>query len=296
MSHKKIGVYKVGINTTDESVLNFEDIISNQSFQNIDKKIASKSTQLAYVEDKGDYILGMIQTTKMNATPPKRNVVSNIISSLGLDQDEGLLYGNVFLYSKLKKALLYEITRDSLFVGQLDELIYSLVKESELPKFNIRFTPMMKADAMQKLLRMGDKRAIHMQFAHPDELIRKIKNSQSSIKEIAAPAKKIGAEFIDVTYKISSRKDKFLQDAPINKMLEFVGEKFDLIKDNVRKFSIKGYEENEEKITEVDVIKDLMVELINYEEDKNMKDLKVFQRKQQIEAAFLRLTTDLSIY
>jgi len=155
---------------------------------------------------------------------------------------------------------------------------------------------MMKADAMKKLLHMGDKRSVHIQFAYPGELIKKIKNSQRSLKEIAKPGKDIGAEFIDVTYKISSRKDKFLQNGPINGMLEYLGGKFDLIKDNIRKFSIKGYEEDEENISEVDFIKDVMVEVIKYEEDKNMKDLRVFLRKQEIEAAYLRLTTDLSVY
>lgn len=296
MSEKKIEVFKVIVKTTDKSELNFEDILLNIDFHKVDIKSGPKYSQLNYVEDKGDYIVGMIQTTKMNATPPKRNVETDVVSPLGLIKEEGLLYGNVFLYYKAKKALIYEVTRDSLFIGQLDSFIYALVKDSELIKFSIRFNSMMKPDAMKKLLTMGDRKSIHMQFAYPDELIKKIKNNQSSLKEIAKPGKDIGAELIDVTYKISGNKGKFLQNGKINQMLEYIGDKYSLVKDNIKEFTIKGYTEDEENITEVDLIKDVMVDVIKYQEDKNMEDLKPFQRKQEIIAAFKRLETDINTY
>jgi hypothetical protein len=154
MSEKKIEVFKVTIKTTDQSEFKFEDVLLNRNFQNIDKKQGGKHIQLAYVEDKGDYVVGIVQTTKMNATPPKRNVLTNETKPLGLEKSEGLLYGNVFLYQKTKSVLLYEVTKDSLFIGQLDSFIYDLVRESDLIKFDVRFRPLMNADAMRKLLEM----------------------------------------------------------------------------------------------------------------------------------------------
>jgi hypothetical protein len=296
MSEKKIEVFKVTIKTTDQSEFKFEDVLLNRNFQNIDKKQGGKHIQLAYVEDKGDYVVGIVQTTKMNATPPKRNVLTNETKPLGLEKSEGLLYGNVFLYQKTKSVLLYEVTKDSLFIGQLDSFIYDLVRESDLIKFDVRFRPLMNADAMRKLLEMGDKKSVHIQFAYPGELIKKIKNEQSSIKEIAKTGKDIGADLIDVTYKISGHKDLYLQNGPVNKMLEFIHDKFALLKDNVKKFSVKGYEINEEIISEVDFVKDAMVEKIKYIEDKNSKDLRPFVRKQEIENAYIRLEKDINQY
>lgn len=79
-------------------------------------------------------------------------------------------------------------------------------------------------------------------------------------------------------------------------MLEYLSERYNLLRDNVKKFSIRGYEEDEEKVTEVDLIRDLMFEIIKYEEDKNSKDLKPFQRKQEIIAAYNRLERDINAY
>ncbi len=73
MSEKKIEVFKVIIKTTDSLDLNFEQILIDSDLQNVDKKSGPKHIQLAYVEDKGDYVIGIIQTTKMGPTPPKRN-------------------------------------------------------------------------------------------------------------------------------------------------------------------------------------------------------------------------------
>lgn len=296
MSDKKVEVFKVVIKTIDKSQLNFEEILLNTTLQNIDKKTGSKHIQLAYVEDKGEYVVGMIQTTKMMATPPKRNVVTNVTSALGLVIQEGLLYGNVFLYVKAKQTLLYEVTKDSLYAGQLDDFIYALVKDSGIIAFDIRFNLMMNVDAMKKLLKMGSRKSVHIQFANPDDLLKKVKDSQRSIKEIAKPGKDIGAELIDVTYKISGNKDKYLQNNAVDRMLEFITEKYNLLRDNVKMFSIKGYEDNEEKITEIDIVKDKMVETIKYQEHHNMKDLKPFQRKQEIIAAYLRLENDINSY
>jgi hypothetical protein len=297
MKEKKVEVVQVRIKTIDGSELKFEDILLNSDFQNFDKKIGGKYSQFVYIQDYPDYVVGLVQSTKMDSTPPKRNVETNVTMSLGLLREEGLLYGNVFLLDKIKQVLLYEVTKDGLYIGQLDALVYDLVREYEnIVKFDIKFATVMNADAMYKLLTMGDKKAIHIQFANPEEMLKKVKNDQKAIKEIAKPGKDLGADFIDVVYKINAHKTNYLHNGPINHMLEFLSNKFDLLRDNVKKFSIKGYEEDEENLTEVDFIKDKMVEKIKYNDGKNMADLKPHERKQEIILAYDRLKGDIYRY
>jgi len=297
MKEKKVEVVQVNIKTVDGSELRFENILLNPDFQNVDKKNGGKYSQFVYLQDYPDYVVGLVQSTKMDSTPPKRNIDTNITTSLGLLREEGLLYGNVFLFDKEKRVLLYEVTKDGLFIGQLDGLIYDLVRDYEnIVKFDIRFATLMNADAMHKLLTMGDKKAVHIQFANPEEMLKKVKNDQKAIKEIAKPGKDMGADLIDVIYKIGAHKTNYLHNGLINHMLEFINNKFDLLKDNVKKFSIKGYEEDEEKMTEVDFIKDKMVEKIKYTDAKNMADLKPNERKQEIILAYDRLRGDIYRY
>jgi len=297
MKEKKVEVVQVRIKTVDGSELKFEDVILNEDFQNVDKKNGGKYCQIVYVQDYPEYVVGLIQSTKMDSTPPKRNVNTNETMPLGLLREEGLLYGNVFLLDKEKQVLLYEITKDGLFIGQLDGLVYDLVRDYEnIVKFDIKFAALMNANAMHKLLTMGDKKAIHIQFANPEEMLKKVKNDQKAIKEIAKPGKDLGADLIDVVYKISAHKTHYLHNGPINHMLEFLSNKFDLLRDNVKKFSIRGYEEDEENITEIDFIKDKMVEKIKYNDGKNMADLKPHERKQEIILAYERLKGDIYRY
>jgi len=293
MSKKKIEVFRIRIKTSDGSELKFEDILLNTELTSKNIKNGAKYVELVFVEERGDFIVGLVQSTKMDATPPKHNTVTNKISSLGLTDPEGLAYGNVFLYSKTTNFFLYEVTKDGLYIGQLSDHIYNIVRESELVKFDIRFDVIMNIDAMKKLLTMGNRKAIHMQFAAPGEILKKVKSGQQSLKEIAKTGNEFGAELIDITYKIISRKDKSLHTNKINQVLEWINNNFDLMKNNVRKFAIRGYEEDEDNITEVDLIKDKMIEYINYNENKNMDDLKPTFRKQEIIEAYKRIENDI---
>ncbi|GAA4917439.1 hypothetical protein [Mucilaginibacter defluvii] len=302
MSKKKIEVFRVRIKTLSGDVLNFEDLLLNSDLTSISIKSGPKHTQFVFIEEKEDVILGIVQSTKMNATPPKNNILTNQLSSLGLTEPEGLAYGNVFLYSKTSKFFLYEVTKDGLYMGQFDKHIYDIVhkynetNEYLIQSFDIRFDLVMNIDAMKKLLGMGSKKSVHMQFFAPQEIVKKVKNNQKSLKEIAKPGEELGAELIDVTYKITSKKDKSLHTSKINQMLEWIGNNYDLMKSNIRKFAIRGYEEDESNITEVDFIKDKMIEFINYNEDKNMVDLKPTLRKQEILSAYERIKNDLDNY
>ncbi len=290
---KKVEVFKVRIKTADGSELKLEEILLNKEINAKSIKTGFKHVEFVFVEEKDDFILGIVQSTKMNATPPKNNLRTRQMSSLGLSNEEGLGYGNVFLYSKSTQFFLYEVTKDGVFAGQLASHIYNIVKDTEIVKFDIHFEVVMNVDAMKKLLTMGSKKLVHMQFANPDELLKKVKNEQQSIKEIAKSGNEFGAEFIDVTYKIVTRKGNYLHTNKVNQLLEWVNGHYGLLKENVKKLSVKGYEEDVEGITEVDLIKDKMIEYISYSESKNMVDLKPFERKQGIIEAYLRVERDI---
>lgn len=297
LKEKKIEVIQVKIKTIDESILGFEEILLNSDFHDVEKRVAGKRSHLCYVEDKGAYVVGLVHSTRMDYTPPKYSYRAKTTSALGLNDDEGLAYGNVFLYDKEKKALLYETTKDGLFIGQLDGLIYDLVRDYEnIIKFDIKFYPVMNANAMEKLLHMRIKKAVHMQFANPAEMVKKVKNEQRGLKEIAKSGADLGADLIDVTYKIDAYRDNYLHPGKLNNMLEYINSKFDVFRDNVKKFAVKGYAEDADNMTEVDFIKDKMIESIKYTQVRNMSDLNPTERKQQIILAYDRLKADLYRY
>ncbi len=297
MNKKKVEVFQTIIKVKNgETCPSFEDILLNKDFQ--DKTIHgfTKRAQMSYVEDKGDYIVGVIETTQMGPTPPKHNTVTKERSSLGLDTPEGLLYGNVFLYEKATKIFMYEVTKNGTFIGQLDDFFYKLTKDSTLPKYTLNFLVVMNFDAMEKMLRMGSKKVLHMQFANPKALYQKVKNSQSGLKDIAKNGTDFGAEVIDVTYKMQGRKKKSLHNNTIDKMLNYLKQEKDLLKEHFEYVKIRGYEDDSDTVTEVDLIKDKMIKFISYSEARNMIDIRPKERKDDLIRVYEGIANDLNKY
>lgn len=293
MSKKKVEVFKVKIRTVDDSILSLGDLLLVPSLINKVVRTGGKHIQLDYVEDKGDYIVGLVKSTNMSSTPPKNNVATGVMAPLGLGGAEGLCYGNVFLYSKKNNFFLYEVSKNGVYAGQLANLMYDLVRDEPIQEFDIQFRVVLTVDALKKLLTMGGQKAIHMQFVDPADIVRKVKNKQKSLKEIAKSGDELGAELIDVVYKITSRQGRTLNSGRINQLVTWISDNFGLVKDNIKEISVKGYEEDQETLTEVDLIRDRMVEFISYTENKNMDDLRPVPRKQEIVAAYERITKDL---
>lgn len=294
---KKVEIFQVILKTRDEiTPPSFEEILLNKLF--LDKTIIgfAKRMQMSYIEDKEDFIVGIIETTQMGPTPPKHNTLTKKRNSLGLDTPEGLLYGNAFLYDKKTKVFMYEVTKNGTFIGQLDDFFYKLTKDSDLPKYSLRFSIVMNIDAMEKMLKMGTKKMLHMQFANPQGLLNKIKSSQKSLREIAKNGTELGADVIDVTYKMAGRKKKSLHTGNINRMLNYLKQESDLMREHFEYVKVKGYEEDSEKVTEVDLVKDKMIQFISYTEDRNMTDIRPKERKIEIIAAYERIVNDLNKY
>ncbi|MFC3352426.1 DUF6731 family protein [Sphingobacterium zeae] len=297
MSKKKVEVFQVIIKTRgDIPAPQFEDILMNTEFHDKTVHGFAKRIQMSYLEDKGDYIVGIIETTQMGATPPKYNTVTKERNSLGLDTPEGLLYGNVFLYDKTTKVFIYEVTKNGTFIGQLDDFFYKLTKDSDLPKYTIRFSMVMNVDAMEKMLRMGNKRMLHLQFANPAGLVKKIKNEQSSLKQLAKNGADVGAEVIDVTYKMEGRKKNSLHTGKVDQILNYLKEKSELALEHFQHIKVKGYDEDTENVTEIDLIRDKMIDYISYTEDRNMTDIRPHERKVEITEAYNRKIRDLKKY
>src|SRR5690606_23289344 len=81
-----------------------------------------------------------------------------------------------------------------------------------------------------------------------------------------------------------------------DKIIEYAGNKYDMMKEHFNFIKVKGYDEDEEKVTEVDLIKDRMLQFISYSESKNMIDIRPKERKDQIILAYEKIEKDLNKY
>src|SRR5688572_16111974 len=93
---KKVETFKLILDTEE----NFKllDIITSDEVLNKEKRVKGKTVSYRILSDKPKYIVGLVETSRNDNIPPKKNRRNKKISELGLTPDEGLAYANVFLF------------------------------------------------------------------------------------------------------------------------------------------------------------------------------------------------------
>ena len=84
-----------------------------------------------------NYIVGLVETTRNENIPPKKNRRNKKLQALGLTPEEGLAYGNVFIYEKKRNILMYEVNKFGCYVKHFLEYLYRCCREGDQFKYAI---------------------------------------------------------------------------------------------------------------------------------------------------------------
>lgn len=106
---KKVETFEVQL-TSDEDYL-FESMITDNDIVEAEQKVAGKIVSLKILKNGRSYIVGLVETTRNENIPPKKNRRNKRVQSLGLAPEEGLAYGNIFIYEKRRRILMYEVNK-----------------------------------------------------------------------------------------------------------------------------------------------------------------------------------------
>ena len=90
------------------------------TLDNFKKESKNKSYQIKLWNDgtNSDFVSGIAITEQIKDLPPKRNKDTGEFSSLGLQANERLAYGNAFLYDKVLKVIYYEVNGNGCYLDQ----------------------------------------------------------------------------------------------------------------------------------------------------------------------------------
>lgn len=80
--------------------LKFDEILNHPEINGKEFPVKNKSVQFSIIENNEDYTIGFVRSIIDKDLPAKIHKRSKKLSALDLNNDEGIAYGNILLYSK----------------------------------------------------------------------------------------------------------------------------------------------------------------------------------------------------
>jgi len=300
---KIIEIFEVILEKDDETTIAFEDILLSEYIKDYGKRIVGKDLDITIL-DKGNTIVGVVETTRKDNIPPKKDRKKKKIGSLGLAPGEGLAYGNVFLYEKRRRILLYEVNKFGCYVDHFIKFLERSCSDHEDCNwiFSLKFNTILKPDEYIRMKKMDYYKSLEMQFSNPTELLKEYAHDNDALGKAIDLGKTIQSDKFTCKFEALSKRQKG-SGLSVRQLRDMVTNAIGLRNtkvgsQNIKKMVISGYatdDEGGEKIEPIDLIADRYISHILLNEPRENTDLLQGQRQQQIKKVFKECQEDFKI-
>lgn len=208
---KKIDFFQISIKDWEgvSSSLNFEDIVSHQDVKNADVRLKGKDLELKIYKNDPEVIVGILETSRNTNVPPKKSKRLKKLSRLGLSPDEGLAYGNVFLYDKKRNILMYEVNKFGSYLDHFINFIYLALKKADsniYKKFKIKTDIILTPDEYNRIISMIFHKSIELQIAQPNKIIDDLNHKNDALLNICKSANELNSSRLTTKFEVESKK------------------------------------------------------------------------------------------
>ncbi len=300
-SKKIVETFTVVLEAEEGSRLKFENILLSDTVKEYEAYVNGKDIAVTILE-KGDIIVGVVETIRKHNVPPKKHRKEKSIARLGLRPGEGLAYGNVFLYEKKRKILLYEINKFGSYVNHFLKCLENCCKEDERwdEKFSLTIDPILKPDQYTRMKQMNYYKSFEIKFSNPKSLIKEFDHENNPLSKTIEMSNALDSESFTGKFEVASKKQggKGLANITmrdmITKVKKLLGTRSG--KENIKRVVVSGYatdpEEGVEKLEAIDLLVDRYIKHIYLEEPRENSDLLETQRKQEIKSLYKKCLLD----
>jgi hypothetical protein len=286
---RKIEVFEVKLISEEDYLL--EEIITSNDVVEIEQKVVGKNVSLRVLKNGKNYIVGIVETTRNENIPPKKNRKNKKLQSLGLTPEEGLAYGNVFIYEKKRGILMYEVNKFGCYVNHFMEYLYRCCRDSEnYESFDLQLLPVLKANEYRRMLQMRFHKSLEVQLAQPTEILDELKHKNDAIFNLCSTGKTMHSERVQAKFEVMIHGGgNGLASNPLKTIVDRI---LDVAHGpngkNVEKLIVVGYEKDTDDngLAPIDLIADRLLREIELDEPRENSDLLEFQRQTQIEAIY----------
>lgn len=282
---RKIEAFEVLLSAEEDYL--FEKILTSDEVVENEKKVVGKIVSLRILLNGRNYVIGLVETTRNENIPPKKNRRNKRIEALGLTSDEGLAYANVFIYEKKRQLLLYEVNKFGCYVNHFLEYIYKCCNDSDnFTAFNLDLKPVLKANEYRRMLQMRFHKSLEIRLAHPSQILNDYRHKNDALWNLCNTGKKIHSEKIQTKFEVSARGGS--NGLASNSLKIIVDRALEILKGpngkNIERLQVVGYEKDsdDEGLEPIDLIADRLIKEIELDEPRENSDLLEYQRKTQI--------------
>lgn len=262
----------------------------------------NKSFQIKIWNDgnNSNFVSGLVITEQIKDLPPKRNKDTGVFSSLGLQDNERLAYGNAFLYDKALNVIFYEVNGNGCYLDQFSSMIKEEWNQRQQGQQNqiidITFASIPKNGGYQQYLSMYYLKEFVLEVACPHAIIQEYQNRNKTLIGAITPdlnrAINNNADVMQIRYATLGKKvnEQGLDATKIRKLVK--AGQFILTgnqRANVRELKVVGFERSPEgrsHKTTADLITDLLKGSINLPTVSQHVDLQEVSRQSQIEELY----------
>lgn len=284
---KKVEFYKVVLKTLDDkkSDIKLDEVLCSKEVLNKEVYLKGKDLELKVFANNEDYLVGIIETSRNNNLPPKKSKKAKTLSRLGLNIDEGLAYGNVFLFDKKRNILMYEVNKFGCYLDHFISFIYSALKDTTLfKKFKIKLEVVLTSDEYNRIVNMNFHKSVEIQIANPDKIMEEFKHKNGAIYNVCESANQFNSSRVFAKFEVEAKKTK--KGLTTKTVTEVLNEVTSLLQgrsaENIQKVIVTGYENDIEKLQKIDLIADRYIREIALDEPRENNNLLEKQRTDAI--------------
>ncbi len=291
LKRKKIEFFKVNIMTMENlpSEISFAEILSIPELLNISLPIKGKEVEFKIMRNTDDYIICLLETNRDSSVPPKKHKGNRTFSRIGLNSEEGLAYGNVFLYDKNRNIIMYESNKSGCYLDHFVEFIYSALQagQSELFRtFRIKFEVILTHDEYNRILNFGFHKSIEIEIARPDRIVEDFEHQNNALFSAIESGRQLHSSKVFAKFEVEGRRQNRGEGLFATSIRDILNEATRLMQgrnsENVKKVIVSGYEADVRRLKKIDLVADRYIKFIQLEEPREQVNLLENQRTQQI--------------
>lgn len=284
ISNKKVEMFQVVFRKEEASKLTFEDVLLSESVRDYYAFINGKEVSVTIIDNEST-ITGIVETTRNDNLPPKKNRKKKKIEKLGLNDDEGLAYGNIFLYEKKRQILMYEVNKFGSYVYHFIKCLKDCCSTDEnrwSERFDVALNPILKPDEYERLKKMNYYKTLEIQVANPKAILKEHhEKRKDSLFKAMEVAEELSSETFTGRFEVKSKKSggRGLNGKTIGELVEDVKKLLTSRSgsENIKKLVVRGYavdeEENKEKLEPIDLLADRYTKEIKLDEPRENANL-----------------------
>jgi len=295
---KKVETFQIIVQAEEE--VKFQDLITHDDLLDMEMKVKGKIVSLRILQNGRKNIVGLVETSRNENIPPKKNNRNKKIEKLGLTTDEGLAYANVFIYEKHRGILMYEVNKFGCFVDHFKEFIIRCTKKiDDFSALNIELNTVLKANEYQRMIKMRFHKSLEVKFANPAQILNDYHHQNDAIWNLCNTGKNISSQKVQTKFEVEAKgNSNGLASKPLKKIVDRA---LEILRGpngaNVKKIEVVGYETDSDdgKLMPIDLIADRYIQFIELDEPRENTDLLEAQRKQQILELYNKCSDDFDI-